>query len=168
MSRTPATVRDADTIVAEERGAVSPLLEANADRREAAEAELSSAKLELQELLIRGQAAGIPVAEMSRKGRISRDTSHRILKEAGEMTWKQKEAWASDVLGMIPRGDHDQNQFRALANMTLLKALGKNPEGLPRSVSGVLDHAANVMKASGSPSFEPEYDPTLPSVAWPR
>lgn len=168
MVRNAATVRHADTIVAEERGAVSPLLEANADRREAAESELHSAKLELQALLLRGQAAGMPVAEMSRKARISRDTSHRILKEAGEMTWKQKEAWANEVRALIPRGDHDQNEFRALVNMTLLKALGKNPEGLPQSISGVLEQATKAMRTAGRSSFEPNYDRALLSLSWPR
>jgi hypothetical protein len=169
MVRDATSVRYPDTIVAEERGAVSPLLEANADRREIAEAELRSAKQELKELLLRGHAAGMQVAEMSRKGRISRDTAHRILKEAGEMTWKQKEAWASEVRAQIPRGDEDQNEFRAIVNMMLLKALGQNPEGLPQSVTGVLEEATRAMRIrGGKPSFEPNYDPMLLSFGWPN
>jgi hypothetical protein len=168
MSANALTVRHPDTFVAEERGAVSALLEANADRRDQAEAESRAAKQELQELLLRGHAAGIRVAEMARKGRISRDTAHRTLKEAGAMTWKQKEAWASEIMARIPGGDRDKNEFRMFVNMMLLKALGKNPEGLPQSVKGVLDEATNTMRTGGGkPSFEPDYDQAILAIPWP-
>lgn len=166
MSERHLPVGLSDTL-AEERGAVAPLLEANADRRQKAEDELKAARQELQELVLRGQAAGMQVAEMARKGAISRDTAHRILKEAGEMSWKQKEAWAGEARARIPRGDLEQNEFRALFNMTLLKALGKNPEGVPQSVAGVIDVATRAIRTAGSASFEPQYDRELLSLSWP-
>jgi hypothetical protein len=166
MSAPQLPVGVSDTL-AEERGSVAPLLEANADRRQRADDELRAARQELQELLLRGQAVGMQVAEMARKGAISRDTAHRILKEAGEMSWKQKEAWAGEARARIPRGDHDQNEFRALFNMTLLKALGKNPEGVPQSVAGVIEVATRAIRTAGAAPFEPEYDCELLSLGWP-
>lgn len=154
-----------DTLT-EERGTVPPLLEANADRRQRAEDELKAARQELADLLLRGQGAGIQVSEMARMGAISRDTAHRILKEAG-MSWKQKEAWASEVRAMIPRGEHEQNEFRALVNMTLLKALGKNPEDVPQSVAGVIEVATQAIRRAGPKSFEPEFDRAVLNLTWP-
>lgn len=165
MSGHPLPVGLSDTFP-EERGIVPPLLEANADRRQRAEDELKAARQELQELLLRGQAAGIQVSKMARMGAISRDTAHRILKEAG-MSWKQKEAWASEVRAMIPRGDHEQNEFRALVNMTLLKALGKNPEDIPQSVAGVIEVATQAIRRTGPKSFEPQFDSDLLKLSWP-
>ncbi len=144
------------------------LLEANEERREKAAAEIRAARQELQELLLRGNAAGMQVAEMARKAAISRDTAHRILKETGEMTWKQKQAWASEVMDRIPGGDYEKNKFRMFVNMLLLKALGKNPEGLPQSVKGVLDEATETMKTiGGNARFKPEYDPVILTFRWP-
>lgn len=161
------SVKHPDIIIAEERGAVSSLLEANADRRDKADAELRAAKQELQELLLRGQRAGMTVTELARKGRTSRETAHRTLKEAGAMTWKQKEDWAGQIMARIPGGDFDKNEFRMFVNMMLLKALGKNPEGLPQSVKGVLDEATKAMRTiGGKPSFKPEYDPQILTFAW--
>jgi DNA-binding phage protein len=168
MSSDQQDVRHSDTLLAEERGAVSALLEANADRRDDAEAESRAAKQELQELLLRGQAAGIGVTEMARKGRVSRDTAHRTLKEGGGMTWKAKEAWAGEIMARIPGGDRDRNDFRMYVNMFLLKALGANPEGLPQSVKGVLDEAAEAMRTiGGRPAFDPEYDQAIRDLPWP-
>jgi predicted DNA-binding protein (UPF0251 family) len=168
MSDQATSVRHTDSIVAEERGAVSALLEANEERREQASAEIRAAREELQELLRRGHAAGMQVAEMARKAGISRDTAHRTLKEAGEMSWKQKQAWASDIMARIPGGEYDKNEFRMFVNMLLLKALGKNPEGLPQSVKGVLDEATKTMRTiGGKPGFKPDYDPVILSFSWP-
>lgn len=172
MGATKISVRSTDSVVAEERGAVSALLEANAERREAAEAELLAARQGLQELLLRGHAAGMQVADMARKAQISRDTAHRALretfKETGEMTWRQKQAWASEVMAHIPGGDHEKNEFRMFVNMLLLKALGKNHEGLPQSVKGLLEEATRDMKTvAGKPNFKPEYDPVILTLAWP-
>jgi hypothetical protein len=172
MRERPASVSHTDSVLAEERGAVSALLEANAERRETAEAELRAARQGLQELLLRGHAAGMQVADMARKAQISRDTAHRALnqtlKETGEMTWKEKQAWASEVMAHIPGGDHERNEFRMFVNMLLLKALGKNHEGLPQSVKGLLDEAARDMKTiAGRPNFKPEYDPVVLTLPWP-
>jgi hypothetical protein len=172
MSDQPTSVKHTDSILAEERGAVSALLEANAGRREAAEVELRAARQALQDLLLRGHAAGMQVADMARKAQISRDTAHRALnatlKETGQMTWKEKQAWASEVMAHIPGGDHEKNEFRMFVNMLLLKALGKNPEGLPQSVEGLLDEATRDMKrVAGKPNFKPEYDPAILTLAWP-
>ena len=53
-------------------------------------------------------------------------------------------------------------------NMLLLKALGKNSEGIPRSVKGVLDEATKDMRTIGrKPMFQPDYDPVILSYAWP-
>ncbi|HJU37460.1 MAG TPA: hypothetical protein VJ716_08600 [Gaiellaceae bacterium] len=112
------------------------------------------------------------VADMARKAQISRDTAHRVLnrtlRETGEMTWKEKQAWASEVMAHIPGGDHERNEFRMFVNMLLLKALGKNPEGLPQSVKGLLDEATRDMKTiAGKPNFNPEYDPVILTLPWP-
>jgi hypothetical protein len=53
-------------------------------------------------------------------------------------------------------------------NMLLLKALGKNHEGLPQSVKGLLEEATRDMKTiAGKPSFKPEYDPVILTLPWP-
>jgi hypothetical protein len=84
------------------------------------------------------------------------------------MTWTQKEAWAREIMACIRRGDYDKNMFRMLMNMLLLKALGRNPEGLPQSVKGVLDEATKTMRTnSGKPTFEPDYDPVILGFPWP-
>lgn len=172
MSDNTISVRPTDSLLAEERGAVSALLEANAERRETAEAELRAARQGLQDLLLRGHAAGMQVADMARKAQISRDTAHRALKDTlqktGEMTWRDKQAWAGEVMAHIPGGDHEKNEFRMFVNMLLLKALGKNPEGLPQSVKGLLDEATRDMKTiAGKPDFKPEYDPVILTLPWP-
>jgi hypothetical protein len=145
-----------DTDRVEEYGVVVSKLGANLERRRAAEAELSAAKDELRGLLFRGQKAAIEVAEMADAAGISRDTAHAILKEGGVMSWKQKQAWAGEILELVPRGSYEQNEFRAMLQMTLYKALGSNPEGLPRSVQGVFDSATHAMRTIGRrPGFRP-------------
>src|SRR5438876_5996454 len=121
-------VRDSDTVLAEERGAVSALLDANRERRQVAAAEVAAAKNDLRNLLVRGHSTGMEVADMARRAGISRDTAHRILKEAGTMSWRQKQEWAAEVMALIPGGDYERNKFRMLVNQLLLKALGANPE----------------------------------------
>jgi hypothetical protein len=144
------------------------LLDANRERRQTAAAEVAQAKLELRELLIRGQSAGMEIADMARRAGVSRDTAHRVLKEAGVMSWRQKQDWAAEVLAGIPGGDYDRNEFRMFVNMLLLKALGANPEDVPRSVEGVLELAAETMRTvRGKGDFEPSYDPRLLALAWP-
>src|SRR5437016_1108069 len=110
--------------LAEERGAVDALLGANRDRRQAAAAKTNAAREELRGLLLRGQAAAMEVSDMARKAGISRETAHRILKEAGTMSWRQKREWANEVMTHIPGGDFEKNKFRMFVNMLLFKALG--------------------------------------------
>jgi hypothetical protein len=162
-------VRLSDT--AEEREAVAALLEANFQRREAAEAELDAAKHALRRLLVRGHTAGMRVSAMASKAQVSRDTAHRILREEAEegslMSWPEKQEWATKVVARIPRGDLEQNEFKAFVNMLLLKALGSKPEDVPRSVKGVLELAANGVREVGhKPDFEPRFDPELLTMPW--
>lgn len=163
------TVRLPDSSLAEERGAVSALLEANRDRRDKADAELRAARQELQELLLRGHAAAMQVAYMAQQAGVSRDTAHRIIREGGDtMSWKQKQDWASQIMALIPRGTYERNEYRMFVNALLMKALGRNPEGVPRSVKGVLDHATETMRTIGKkPEFQPEYDLAILDFAWP-
>ena len=58
------------------------LLTENAARREAARLELERARLELGDILRRGQEAGQSVSEMARLARVSRETAHKLLREA--------------------------------------------------------------------------------------
>lgn len=133
-----------------------------------AAAETSAAKQELTELLLKGYAAGTEVSEMARRAGISRDTAHRILKEAGATSWQAKREWASMVLRHIHKGGYERNEFRMLVNMLLLKALGSNPEDVPQSVEGVLAVATDAMRTTaGHPDFEPDFDPAVLGLAWP-
>lgn len=158
-----------DTDWIEERGTVSALLAANRERRERAAAEVNAGRDELRGLLFRGQAAAIEVADMAEAAGVSRDTAHTILKEGGIMSWKQKQAWAAEVMALVPRGEFEQNEFRMFVQMHLYKALGSNPEGVPRSVDGVLAEATKTMRTTaGRPTFEPNYDADrLRTFVWP-
>jgi hypothetical protein len=110
------------------------------------------------------------VSEMASRAGISRDKAHRVLREAGVMSWQERREWAKEVLSYIPRGGHEQNVFRSLVNMNLLKALGSRPEDIPQSVEGVLKLATQGMKDNGHPSFEPAYtdEKALLALSWPR
>jgi hypothetical protein len=57
-------------------------LRANRQRREKAHAEITAARRELQKLLVRGSNRGVDVAGMARVAGISRDTAHRLLRQA--------------------------------------------------------------------------------------
>ena len=165
---TRQSVRSVSDTPLDERGAVAVLLEENHDRRLSAARETSAAKRELQELLLRGYSVGMEVTEMARRAQISRDTAHRILKEAGEMPWRQKQEFAAKVMEHIKKGTYERNHFRMFVNMLLLKALGSNPEGLPQSVEGVLNLARDDMRTiGGHPNFEPEFDSDVLRLAWP-
>ena len=61
---------------------VERALEANRDRLEAAAAEREAAREVLRALLARGKALGVPVAAMARAAGISRETAHKLLREA--------------------------------------------------------------------------------------
>jgi DNA-binding phage protein len=54
----------------------------NRRRREAAALELNGAREVLRALLVRGRAAGLSVAAMARAAGISRETAHKLLREA--------------------------------------------------------------------------------------
>jgi len=54
----------------------------NSYRRDHAQRELDAAREELQALLVSGKANGWSVAEMARLAFISRDTAHRLLRDA--------------------------------------------------------------------------------------
>lgn len=153
----------------EENGTVTALLAANRERRDRATAELDAARDELRGLLFRGQAAAVEVADMAEAAGISRDTAHTILKEGGIMSWKKKQAWAAEVMTLVPRGEFEQNEFRMLVQMLLYKALGSKPESVPRSVDGVLAAATKAMRTTaGRPDFKPIYDSDrLRTLAWP-
>ena len=143
-------------------------LRANRERRVNVAVEANAAKQELHELLLKGYAARLEVAEMARNAQISRDTAHRILKEAGVLSWREKRDWASQVLMHIPKGGYERNKFRMFVNMLLLKALGSNPEDVPQSVEGVLAAATEAMRTTaGHPDFEPEFDRAVLHLAWP-
>jgi DnaJ-domain-containing protein 1 len=152
--------------LAEERGAVPGLLVANKERRQRAAAEAQAARQELRDLLLRGQAAAMDVSDMADEAGVSRDTAHRILKEAGSMSWRQKQRWAKEVVDRIPRDTVAQNTFKAIVNMLLLKALGSNPEDVPRSVEGILEDAAGAVRER-EPGFQPQYPPALAHTPWP-
>ena len=52
--------------------------------------------------------------------------------------------------------------------MLLLKARGKNPEGLPQSVKGIVDEATTTMRTIAlKPGFEAEYDSAILAFPWP-
>ena len=64
------------------RGEVERALAANRERLEAAAAEREAAREVLRALLARGKALGVPVAAMARAAGISRETAHKLLREA--------------------------------------------------------------------------------------
>lgn len=55
----------------------------NRSRREAAQLELNGAREVLRALLVRGRVIGVSVAAMARTAGISRETAHKLLREAG-------------------------------------------------------------------------------------
>jgi hypothetical protein len=61
---------------------VERALSANRERLEAAHAERDAAREVLRALLARGKALGVPVAVMARAAGISRETAHKLLREA--------------------------------------------------------------------------------------
>ena len=58
-------------------------------RRETQKAEI---RAELRDLLVRGSKSAHDVAEMARLAGISRDTAHRYLREAGQLSSRQRRA----------------------------------------------------------------------------
>lgn len=82
------------------------------------------------------------------------------------MSWKQKQTWAAEVMRHIHGGTFERNKYRMLVNMLLLKALGKNPEEVPRSVEGVLEFATRSMQRD-EPNFVPSFDDEVLRLPWP-
>lgn len=152
-----------------ERVEVAALLVSNRERRDGAAREVSTAKEELRGLLLRGQVATMDVSEMAEAAGVSRDTVHRVLKDAGTMSWRQKQAWATEVLALVPRGTFEQNQFRSLLQIILYRALGAQGNDVPHTVEAVFAHAIESMRTiGGEPDFEPEIDSNrLSELTWP-
>jgi hypothetical protein len=57
-------------------------LAANAKRRQQAETKLGAARDELAQLLAAGRQAGLSVSEMALLAKCSRETAHKLLREA--------------------------------------------------------------------------------------
>jgi DNA-directed RNA polymerase specialized sigma24 family protein len=66
----------------EEPRNIERTLAKNRRRREAARIELEAAREALRALLVRGRAIGLSVSAMARIAGISRDTAHKLLREA--------------------------------------------------------------------------------------
>jgi hypothetical protein len=79
-----------------ERKAVPAALEKNRARRDRADAERRAAHDELRDLLVRGQAVALDVKAMALAAGVSRDTAHRLLREAGSLSFRQKGAAQRD------------------------------------------------------------------------
>jgi hypothetical protein len=65
-----------------EPGEIERALAHNRGLREAAQLELEGEREVLRALLVRGRAAGLTIAGMSRAAGISRETAHKLLREA--------------------------------------------------------------------------------------
>jgi DNA-binding transcriptional MerR regulator len=79
-------VRVSDTSPGAERETVSARLRENKQRRALLEEKTAEIRAELRELLVRGSKLGFDVAEMARLAGVSRDTAHRYLREAGQLS----------------------------------------------------------------------------------
>jgi len=75
-----------------EREIVSARLRENRARRGLLEEKTEEIRAELRDLLVRGSNVALDVAEMARQAGISRDTGHRYLREAGQLSWRQRNA----------------------------------------------------------------------------
>ena len=85
------------------------------------------------------------------------------------MSWRQKQEWAADVMVLVPRGDHAQNEFRMILQTYLYRALGSNPGDVPQSLAAVIQLAVEAMRTiAGHPGFEPVVDSDgLHRLSWP-
>jgi Fic family protein len=81
-----------DTSRNAEREIVSARLRENRARRGLLEEKTEEIRAELRHLLVRGSNVALDVAEMARQAGISRDTAHRYLREAGQLSWRQRNA----------------------------------------------------------------------------
>ena len=141
-------------------GRLASLLLVNRKERESIGAQLTAAKAELRSLLLRGHAISMEVSEMSKQAGISRDTAHRIIREAGTMSWKQKREWAHSVLDAIPRdkNDIDQQLFRSHVETSLYSALGSQRDEVPPSLGAIFKLAADSISAHRGRDFVPRID----------
>jgi hypothetical protein len=141
-------------------GALAALLIANRNQRAAIAAQMSAAKEELRSLLLRGHSISMEVSEMSKQAGISRDTAHRIIREAGAISWKQKREWAHAVLDAIPRDqrDIDQQLFRSHVETSLYSALGSQRDEVPPSLEAIFKTAAKSISAHRGREFVPRID----------
>jgi len=139
---------------------VTTLLIANRGRRAEIAAEMDAAKQELRNLLVRGHAISMEIAEMSKHAGISRDTAHRILREAGTMSWSQKREWAHRVLSAIPRdkNDIDQQVFRSHVETSLYSALGSQRDEVPPSLEAIFTSAAKSISELRGREFVPRIE----------
>jgi hypothetical protein len=144
----------------DEPGTVATLLIANRTRRREADAQVKAAKEELRSLLLRGQALTMEVADMANQAGISRDTAHRILRDAGTMSWNQKRAWADEVVKGIPpnKSDIGQQIFRSAVEMSLYSALGSRKDDVPHSLEAIFEQATKTVRDGGRPDFTPHLD----------
>jgi hypothetical protein len=152
----PYTVQD-------DPGTLTTLLIANRKRREEITEQLNGAKGELRSLLLRGQAISMEVVDMSKQAGISRDTTHRILREAGTMSWNQKREWAHEVLDAIPRDkrDIDQQLFRSHVETSLYSALGSQRDEVSPSLDAIFKSAADSISEFRCQKFVPRINDDL-------
>lgn len=80
-----------------ERAAVPPALVENAKRRRLAAAEGEAARQELADLLARGTRVGFDTAELARLAGVSRETAHKLLRDAGVSTLQQMHRAAKEA-----------------------------------------------------------------------
>ena len=66
------------------------LFERNRQRRERLADQAAAARQELVGLLVWGTDCGLDVAHMARMAGISRETAHKLFRQAGELTLHQK------------------------------------------------------------------------------
>jgi hypothetical protein len=138
-------------------GTLAADLGKNRARRDELTTQLNAAKQELRSLLQRGQELSMEVSEMARHAGVTRDTAHRILREAGTMSWKEKREWAHAVLETIEsnRQDIDQQIFRSLVQTSLYSALGSQRDEVPPSLDAIFDSAIETISANRGKPFKP-------------
>lgn len=91
-SRMIRCVRVPDTDRESERATISARLRENSQRRALLAEKTAEIRTELRDLLVRGSKSALDVAEMARLAGISRDTAHRYLREAGQLSSRQRRA----------------------------------------------------------------------------
>jgi Fic family protein len=85
-------VRVPDTDRGSEHATISARLRENSQRRALLAEKTAEIRTELRDLLVRGSKSALDVAEMARLAGISRDTAHRYLREAGQLSSRQRRA----------------------------------------------------------------------------